>query len=339
MSNFLYIELRGSDVTAMKALVRDAYCSPDELAISDIDRPVVGDGDVLVRVRAAGIDPGVWHLVTGLPYLVRTAGFGLLRPKSRVPGMDVAGTVEAVGANVTRFRPGDEVFGTCDGSFAEYALAEEGRFAPKPANLTHTQAAAVPSSAFAALQALRDSARVRPGQQVLVIGAGGGVGTFAVQLAKTFGAEVTGVCGPTKLDLVRSIGADHVVDYTRADFADGPRRYDVVIDTAGNRPLALLRRVLGPRGTLVIVGAQEGGRWLQGTDRQLRAMLLSPFTGQNLRGLMSKHSAEDLRLLGDLLAAGTITPVVDRTYPLGEVPEALRYLKDGRAAGKVVITV
>ncbi|SFI23801.1 NADPH:quinone reductase [Streptosporangium canum] len=326
-------------MTTMKAMVRDAYCSPDALRLGDIDRPVAGDDDVLVRVHAAGVDQGVWHLVTGLPYVVRVAGFGLLRPASRVPGLDVAGRVEAVGRNVTRFRPGDEVFGTCGGSFAEYACAREDRLAGKPANVTFEQAAAVPTSAVAALQALRDRGQVRAGQKVLVIGAGGGVGTFAVQLAKALGADVTGVCGTTKTDLVRSIGADDVIDYTREDFADGARRYDLILDTAGRRPLSRLRRALTPRGTLVIVGGEGEGRWLQGTDRQLRALLLAPFVRQRLRVLMSAEREEDLRYCGELIEAGEITPIVDRTYPLSEVPEAIRYLRGGHARGKVVITV
>ncbi|OUC95483.1 NAD(P)-dependent alcohol dehydrogenase [Streptosporangium minutum] len=329
----------GGDVTTMKAMVRDAYCSPDALRLGDIDKPVAGDDDVLVRVHAAGVDQGVWHLVTGLPYVVRIGGFGLLRPGSRVPGLDVAGRVEAVGRNVTRFRPGDEVFGTCGGSFAEYACAREDRLARKPANVTFEQAAAVPASAVAALQGLRDRGQVRAGQRVLVIGAGGGVGTFAVQLAKAFGADVTGVCGTTKTDLVRSIGADDVIDYTREDFADGARRYDLILDTAGRRSLSRLRRALTPRGTLVIVGGEGGGRWLQGTDRQLRALLLAPFVRQRLRALMSAEREEDLRYCGELIEAGKVTPIVDRTYPLSEVPEAIRYLRGGHARGKVVITV
>ncbi|GAT68479.1 NADPH:quinone reductase [Planomonospora sphaerica] len=329
--------------TTMRAMFRDAYCPPDRLELRDVGRPVAGPGDVLVRVRAAGVDQGTWQLVTGLPYLIRLAGFGLLRPKVPVPGLDVAGTVEAVGERVTRFRPGDEVFGTCDGALAEYACAPQARLAPKPANLTFEQAAAVPTSAFAALQGLRDAGGIRAGQRVLVIGAGGGVGTFAVQLARAFGAHVTGVCSTAKTGLVRSIGADEVVDHTREDVADGSRRYDLVLDTGGHRSLSRLRRLLTPRGTLVIVGSggsgRGGGRWTQGAGRQLRAVMLSPFVGQNLRGLMSTGREEDLRLLGELLESGKITPVVDRTYPLGELPEALLHLRSGRAAGKVVVTV
>ena len=253
----------------MNAVIQDTYGSPEVLELREIDKPVVGDDEVLVQVRAAGVDPGVWHLMTGLPYLVRIMGYGLRTPKVRIRGRDVAGRVEAVGTNVTRFRPGDEVFGICDGSFAEYVCARPDKLAPKPANLTFEQAAAVPISALTALQAIRNTGKVQPGQTVLIIGAAGGVGTFAVQLAKAFGAKVTGVCSTTKLDLVRSIGADEVIDYTREDFADGARHWDLIVDTAGRRSLSQLRRALAPRGTLVIVGGEGGGRWLGGFDRQI----------------------------------------------------------------------
>ncbi|GAA2848097.1 NAD(P)-dependent alcohol dehydrogenase [Streptosporangium fragile] len=322
----------------MKAIVQDRYGPADVLELRDIDPPAVGDDDVLVRVRAAGVDAGVVHLVTGLPYLLRL-GFGLRAPRSRVRGMDVAGLVEAVGRNVTRFRPGDEVFGTCEGAFAEYARARQDRLAPKPAALTFEQAAAVPVSAQTALQGLRDAGAVQPGQKVLITGAGGGVGTFAVQLAKAFGAEVTGVCGPDKADLVRSIGADHVVDYTREDFTDRPHRYDLILDIAGNRRLSRLRRVLTPRGTLVIMGGEEGGRWFGGNDRQLRATLLSPFVRHRLRMLMSMQRERDLRTVAELIEAGQVTPVVGRTYPLDQAPDAVRHVGEGHARGKVVITV
>jgi len=322
----------------MKAVVRDRYCSPDALEFGDVDQPVIGDGDVLVRVHAAGVDQGVWHLVTGLPYAIRLAGFGVLRPKVRVAGMDVAGRVEAVGKDVRHLKPGDEVFGTCDGSFAEYACADETKFAVKPVNATFEQAAAIPSSGFAALQGLRDSGQIRAGQHVLVVGAAGGVGTFAVQLAKAFGAEVTGVCRTAKVDLVRSIGADHVIDYTLEDFTQGTRRYDLILDTGGNRPLTRLRRALAPTGTLVIAGAEGGGRWLQGTDRQLRAMASSPFGSQRLRGLMSVPRKEDLEFLRGLVEAGKVTPVVDRAFPLSQASEAIRHLRSGHPGGKVVVT-
>jgi NADPH:quinone reductase-like Zn-dependent oxidoreductase len=290
-------------------------------------------------VHAAGIDPGVWHLMTGMPYLVRIMGYGLRVPKSRVPGIDAAGRVEAVGKDVTRFQPGDEVFGTCSGSFAEYARARESKLAPKPANLTFEQAAAVPVSACTALQSLRDKGNLQPGQKVLITGAGGGVGTFAVQLAKAFGAEVTGVCSTTKTDLVRSIGADEVIDYTRDDFADGVRRYDLILDTAGRRSLSHLRRALTPKGTLVIIGGEGGGRWFGGFDRSFRAGMLSPLVRQKLRMLISTERQEDLQFLSELMEARKVTPVIDRTYPLAEVPHAIRYLHEGRARGKVVITV
>ncbi len=326
--------------TKMRAVVQDTYGPPDKvLALRETDKPVIGDDAVLVRVHAAGVDQGVWHVVEGLPYLVRLMGIGLRRPKNPVPGMDVAGTVAAVGANVTSFRPGDEVFGTCDGSYAEYASASPDKLAPKPANLTFEQAAAVPVSAVTALQALRDKGRVRRGQHVLVIGAGGGVGTFAVQLAKAFGATVTGVCSTSKAELVRSIGADDVIDYTRQDFAHGERRYDIVLDTAGSRSLSQLRRVLTPRGTLVIVGGEARGRWLQGVDRLLRALVLSPFIRQNLRSLFSVARPTDLQILRELIEAGKVTPIVDRTFPLNEAPEAIRYMRERRVRGKVVITV
>lgn len=323
----------------MKAIVQDSYGSADVLRLADIDIPVAGDDDVLLRVHAASAHLGDWHVMTGLPYLIRLFGFGVRRPRARVRGTDVAGRVEEVGRNVTRFQPGDEVFGTCDGSFAEYACARQDQLAPKPSNLTPEQSAAVPTSGIAALQGLRDAGQLQPGQRVLVIGAGGAVGTFAVQVAKALGAHVTGVCGTTKADLVRSIGADDVIDYTRDDFADATQRYDLILDTAGSRSLSLLRRALTPGGTLVIVGSEGGGRWLRGSDRQLRAMLLSPFVPQKLRGLMSVQREQDLRFLAELIESGQLTPVIDRTYPLSEVPEALRHLEAGHARGKVVITL
>ena len=258
----------------MKAIIRDAYGSVDVLRLADIDQSVAGDADVLVRVHAAGVDQGVWHLMTGTPYVMRLAGFGIRAPKNPLLGYDVAGRVEAVGARVTEFRPRQEVFGTCRGSFAEYAVARADRLLPKPENVNFEQAAAVPISGFAALQAVRHGG-VRPGQRVLIIGAGGGVGTLAVQIAKAEGAEATGVCSAAKTELVRSVGANHVIDYTREDFADGRNRYDVILDIAGNRSLSELRRALTPRGTLVIVGAEDAGNWL-GIRRQLRAAALSP---------------------------------------------------------------
>ncbi|MDH3290215.1 MAG: NAD(P)-dependent alcohol dehydrogenase [Gemmatimonadota bacterium] len=323
----------------MKAIVQDTYGSPDVLQLRDIDTPVPGDDDVLVRVHAAGVDPGVWHVMTGLPYLIRIMGYGLRAPKTRVRGFDVAGRVEAVGKNVTRFEVGDDVFGMCNGSFAEYACAKEDACARKPANLTFEQAAVVPNSAFTALQGLRNQGKVQAGQRVLIIGAAGGVGSYAVQLAKAFGADVTGVCSTTKLDLVRSIGADHVIDYTREDFAATGQRYDVILDTAGARPLSRLRRALTPRGTLVFVGAEGGNRWTGGIGRQLRAVMLSPFVRHNLRMFIAMGNKEDLEFLKELIEAGKVTPLIDRTYSLSEAPEAIRYLAKGHARGKVAITV
>ena len=323
----------------MKAIVRYKYGSPDVLELREIDKPEIGDDEVLVHVHAAGVDRGVWHLMTGLAYAIRLAGYGLRAPKNPVLGRDLAGVVETVGKNVTRFRPGDEVFGIGEGSFAEYALAREDKLASKPANLTFEQAAVVAISGLTALQGLRDHGRVEPGQEVLIIGASGGVGTFAVQLAKAFGARVTGVCSTTKMEMVRSIGADHVIDYTREDFAEGEQRYDLILDIGGNSSLARLRRTLTPEGTLVIVGGEGGGRWLGGTDRQLRAMMLSPLVGQKLGTFINKENHEDLIVLKELIEAGKVTPAINRTYPLAEVPEAIRYLVEGHARGKVAISV
>lgn len=322
----------------MKAIVQDVYGSPDVLQLREIEKPAIGGDEVLVRVSAAGVDQGVWHLMAGRPYLVRVAGVGLRAPKNPIRGLDVAGVAEAVGAQVTRLRPGDEVFGVCRGSFAEYACAPAHRLVLKPANISSVQAAAVPVSGCTALQAVRDRAKVQSGQRVLVIGAGGGVGTFAVQLAKLFGAAVTGVCSTSKVELVRSIGADRVVDYTREDFAGGDR-YDAILDTAGNRSLSRLRRALTPNGTLVIVGGEGGGRWLGGFDRQLRAQVLSVFGHHKMGTWISTQPRGDLEALRELLEAGKVTPVVDRTFPLSEVADAIRYLRDGRARGKVVIAV
>jgi NADPH:quinone reductase-like Zn-dependent oxidoreductase len=323
----------------MKAIVRDTYGSPDVLELRDIDKPEIGDDEVLVRVHAAGLDRGVWHVMTGLPYPIRLAGYGLRAPKNPVIGSDVAGVVEAVGKNVSRFQPGDEVFGIGKGTYAEYAGALEDKLAPKPANLTFEQAAVVAISGLTALQALRDHGKVRPGQEVLIIGASGGVGTFAVQIAKAFGAQVTGVCSTAKVEMVRSIGADHVIDYTREDFAESGRRYDLILDIGGNSTLARLRRALAPQGTLVITGGEGGGRWLGGTDRQIRAMMLSPFVSQKLGTFINKENHEDILVLKELIESGKVTPVIDRTYPLSEVPETIRYLQEGHARGKVVITV
>ena len=326
----------------MKAIVQDVYGSADVLELRNIDRPPIGDEEVLVQVHAAGVDPGVWHLMAGEPYLIRAMGFGLRAPKVKVRGRDVAGVVAAAGARVTRFRAGDEVYGTCEsGSFAEYAAAQEKRLAAKPAGLSFEQAAVVPISGVTALQAVRDSGRVQREQQVMVIGAAGGVGSFAVQIAKASGARVTGVCSSSKVGLVLSIGADDVIDYTRDAIDCHGARYDVVIDTAGNRPLSLLRRTMTPHGTLVLVGGEHGGgRVLGGFDRQLlRAPLVSMFAGQRLCGLTAKEGAADLEAITRLIDSGAVTPVIDRTYALADAPDAIRYLAEGHAAGKVVVTV
>ncbi len=324
----------------MKAIVQDRYGSADVLEFRDIEEPVVGDDDVLVLVRAAGCGPDVWHLMAGMPYMARPM-IGLRRPKVGVRGWDVAGTVEAVGANVTGFEPGDEVMGTAEqGSFAELAVTQSDKLVAKPAGLSFEQAAALPISGITALRAVRDEGKVQPGQTVLVIGAAGGVGTLTVQIAKSLGAKVTGVCSTSKVDLVKSIGADDVIDYTREDFSGGVRRWDVIVDTAGRRGLSQLRRALTPKGTLVIVGGDGGGHWTGGFFRGvLRAPVVSLFVGQRLRGLATKIKQEDLVTLTELVEAGSVTPVIDRTYPLIEAPDAIRYLEEGHAAGKIVITV
>ncbi|HVW41182.1 MAG TPA: NAD(P)-dependent alcohol dehydrogenase [Amycolatopsis sp.] len=325
----------------MTAVVQDRYGpAPEELLrVTEIDIPAIEDDGVLVRVHAAGVDRGTWHIMSGLPYPIRLAGFGLRRPAYANPGRALAGTVEAVGPGVTGFARGDEVFGTSTSTFAEYAAARTGRLAPKPANLSFTQAAAVPVSGATALQAVRDHARVQAGEKVLIIGASGGVGTFAVAIAKAFGADVTGVCGTGKVDLVRALGADHVIDYTRADFADGGHRYDVILDIGGNARLSRLRRALSPRGRLVIVGGETGGRLLGGSDRQVRATLLSPFVRQQLGTFVATENAADLMALRELIEGGKLVPAIDRTYPLTEVAAAIRHLLDGKVRGKLVVCV
>lgn len=320
----------------MKAIMQDHYGEVDTLELRDIATPTIADDEVLIRVHAAGLDPGVWHLMTGRPYLARLIARGL---RNQPRGMDVAGTVESVGTNVKGVAPGDAVFGTCHGSFAEYASARHDTIAPKPANLTFEQAAVVPVSACTALQGLRDQGRVRAGQKVLVIGAAGGVGTFAVQIAKAFGSQVTGVCSTTKTELVRSIGADAVIDYTREPITDGRARFDLILDTAGRRPLSQLRQALTPHGTIVIVGGEGGGRWMGGFDRGFRGQLIGPVVHQRIRQLTAKVTREDLLTLTDLIEAGKVTPVIDTTYPLSEAPKAIRHWEDGHAQGKVAITV
>jgi NADPH:quinone reductase-like Zn-dependent oxidoreductase len=309
------------------------------LELRTVEDPAVGEHDVLLRVRAAGCGPDVWHIMTGLPYMARLA-LGFRRPKIRTRGWDVAGTVEAVGSSVEDLRAGDDVMGTVEGSFAELAVGAIDTLVPKPARLGFEEAAAVPVSGATALQAVRDKGKVGPGQSVLVIGAAGAVGSLTVQIAKAFGAKVTGVCSTSKLDLIRSIGADDVIDYTREVFTDGTRRWDLIVDTAGRRPLSQLRRALAPNGTLVIVGGDGGGRWTGGFFRGvLRAPLLSLFVGQRLCGLTATVKQENLRTLTELIDAGKITPIIDRTYPLAEAADAIRYLAEGHPRGKVVIAV
>ncbi len=323
----------------MQAIVQDGYGSVDRLVHAQVARPEIADGEVLVRVHAAGLDRGTWHMMAGKPYLLRVLGFGIRRPKNRVPGLDVAGTVAAVGSAVTRFAIGDEVFGMSRGSFAEYAAAREDKLARKPANLSFEQAAVVPISAGTALQGLTDVGRVKAGDKVLVLGASGGVGSYAVQLAKAFGAEVTGVAGTAKLDLVRSLGADHVLDYTRDDYADGSHHYDLVLDIAGNPGLSRLRRALTPTGTVVLVGGEDGGNLTGGMNRSLRALALSALVRQRLAWFVAQERASDLERLTELIEAGQVTPSIDRTYPLDQVPDAMRHLVSGQVRGKVAITI
>jgi NADPH:quinone reductase-like Zn-dependent oxidoreductase len=325
----------------MPGIGQDRYgpVPEDVLRLTRLAVPPVAAGDVLVRVHAASVDRGTWHLMAGLPYPIRLAGFGLRRPTYANPGRALAGTVEAAGAGVTGLSPGDAVYGIGQASFAEYAVAPAGKLAAKPASLSFAQAAAVPISGSTALQAVRDHGRIRPGEHVLIIGASGGVGSFAVQLAKSAGAEVTGVCSTGTVDEVRALGADHVVDYTREEITDGHRRYDVVLDIGGNRPLGRLRRALTARGRLIIVGGENGGRWLGGTDRQIRAQLLSLVVRQHLGTFINKENAGDLVTLREMIDAGTLSPTVDRTYPLGDVPAAVRHLLEGHPRGKIVIAV
>ena len=324
----------------MRAVVQDRYgTDPDVvLTVAEVARPAIGDHDVLVKVAAAGVDMGTWHCMTGMPYAMRIAGFGLRSPNAMNPGRALAGTVEAVGRAVTSFSPGDEVYGSCDGSFAEFASVPAEQLAPKPWNLTFVQSAAVPISGTTALQALR-KAKVQPGQRVLVVGASGGVGSFAVQLAKAMGASVTGVCSTPKVDFVQTLGADRVVDYLEEDLADGSHEYDVIIDIGGSRRLADLRQALASQGTLVIVGGETGGRWLGGFDRALRAVLLSSFVSQTLGLLTSTEKASGLDTLREMIESGQVTPAIDRTFPMADAAGGIRHLREGRSQGKVVITI
>lgn len=320
----------------MKAIVQEKYGSPDVLELKEIDKPVVKDDEVLVRVHAAAVNPADWHTMRGTPYIARMV-FGLLRPKGKVRGTDVAGHVEAVGKNVTQLQAGDEVFGWCQGTLAEYVCAGEDSFVPKPADLTFEQAAAVPLAALTALQALRDKGNLQAGQKVVINGASGGVGTFAVQIAKSFGADVTGVCSTRNVDMVRSIGADRVVDYTREDFTTSGQRYDVIFDN-GDRSLSDLRRALTAEGALLAIGG-SAGRWINGLGRAIKARVLSRFVSQRLPSFLTQWNQEDLQVLKELIEAGKVTPIIDRTYPLSEASEAMRHLEEGHARGKVVVTV
>jgi NADPH:quinone reductase-like Zn-dependent oxidoreductase len=336
----------------MKAMVQDRYGPPDVLELKDIDKPVAKDGEVLVRVHAASVHPDVWHVLRGLPYVLRIMGAGLSKPKNSVPGTDVAGRVESVGKDVTRFRPGDEVFGESvrghqwhnGGAYAEYTSVPEDQLALKPANISFEQAAAVPTSGLIALQGLHEYGQIQPGQKVLINGAAGGVGAIAVQLAKAYGADVTGVDSARKLDLVRSLGADQVIDYTQEDFTQSGKRYHLIVDIPGNHSFSECRRALTPKGTYVLIGhdhfGKQGDRFLGGLPRGLKQIAMSPFVSQLPDLSFSTPSKRDsMAVLKEFLEAGKLTPVIDRTYPLSEVPEAIRYLEEGQARGKVVITV
>ena len=318
----------------MKAIVYSNYGSPDVLQCKEVEKPTAGDDEVLIRVRAASVNP-VDRLFRGTPYLVRLLT-GLRKPKDTRLGRDVAGQVEAVGRNVTQFKPDDEVFGACRGAFAEYACASERALVVKPDNVTFEQAASVPVAALTALQGLRDKGRIQPGQKVLINGAAGGVGTFAVQIAKSFGADVTGVCSTRNVEMVRSIGADRVIDYTQEDFTKGAQRYDLIFDCVSNHSLSACRRVLNPKGICVIVGGP--GVWMILT-RALKALVLSRFVSQNFRMFIARLTKEDLTVMRELMEAGKVTPVIDKRYKLSEVPKAIRYLEEGHARGKLVITL
>ena len=316
----------------MKAIAQNAYGSPDALQLKEVADPVLEEDEVLVRVHAAALNAGDVFSLRGSPWLARFS-VGFPQPKDYILGWDMAGRVEAVGEQVTRFRPGDEVFASCSHTLAEYVSVAEDKAAPKPANLTFTQAAAVPTAAITALQGLRDAGKVQPGQAVLINGASGGVGTFAVQIAKAFGAEVTGVCSTRNADMVRSLGADHVVDYTREDFTQGDRRYDLILDNVASHSFAELRRVLTPHGVIVPNSGHGGMGYV------LKAFVLSPFTRQVTGMYLASSNDKDLAVLKDLIEAGKVRPVIDRTYPLHQTPDAFRYLEESHAQGKVVITV
>ena len=322
----------------MKAIVYYRYGSPDVLKCEEIEKPTPAEDEVLIKVRAASVNPYDWHFMRGTPYFVRIPA-GLLKPKDRRLGVDVAGWVEAVGRSVTEFKPGDEVFGVSRGAFAEYACASESALVMKPANVTFEQAASVPIAALTALQGLHDKGRIQPAQRVLINGAAGGVGTFAVQIAKSFGAEVTGVCSTRNVAMVRSIGADHVIDYTQEDFTKGGQRYDLILDNVGSHSLLEYRRALNPKGIFVIVGGPTNGQWIGPLTIPIKALMLSPFVSQKFLPFLAELNKEDLTRLSDLMQAGKVTPVIDRRYKLSEVPAAIRYLEEGHARGKVVISV
>ena len=322
----------------MLAMVQDTYGSAEVLQLKDIDKPEIGDGEVLVRVRAAGVNPADWAIMSGLPYIARPV-YGMRKPKNAVRGTDVAGVVEAVGTGVTRVRPGDEVFGWCVGAYAEYASVSEDALALKPANLTFEQAAAVPMAGLVALQALRDQGNVQAGQSVLVNGASGGIGTFAVQIAKSLGAQVTGVCSTRNIDMVRSIGADHVIDYTQEDFTRSRQRYDFILDNVANHSLSDLRRALTPTGTLVPNGGGFDNHWFASGGRVIKANVLKRSGDHRLRPFLLSPKLDDLVTLKELIEAGKIAPVIDRTYPLSETPQAISHVGEGHARGKVAITV
>jgi NADPH:quinone reductase-like Zn-dependent oxidoreductase len=326
----------------LKAIVRDTYGSPDVLELTDIDKPEPGDDEVLLRVHAASVNPADWHILRGAPYIARIE-FGLRKPKDRVLGCDVAGHIEAVGKNVTMLQPGEEVFGSPFmhglGAFAEWVCISEDLLAPKPAALSFEQVAAVPLAALTALQGLRDQGRIEPGHKVLIIGASGGVGTFAVQIAKSFDAEVSGVCSTRNVEMVRALGAEHVIDYTREDFTQSGQKYDLIFQLAGTLSPSECRSALTSNGNLVLSSGESEGRWIGPVDRVIKGLVLSGFVSQKMASFTVKPNREDLQLLKQFIEDGTLTPEIDRTYPLAQVPEAIRYLEEGHARGKVVITL
>ncbi len=323
----------------MNAITYDRYGSPDVLKCGETAKPAPADDEVLIKVRAASVNPYDWHFMRGEPYLVRIAAGGLRKPKDSRLGADVAGEIEAVGRNITQFKPGDGVFGSCKGAFAEYACASESKLVMKPDNVTFEQAASVPIAAFTALQGLRDKGHIQPGQKVLINGAAGGVGTFAVQIAKSFGAEVTGVCSTRNMEMVRSIGADQVVDYIQEDFTNSAPRYDVILDCVGNHPFSECRRVLNPRGIYLAAGGTTDNWMIGPLTRAIKALVLSWFVSQKHVMVLAKPSKEDLAIMAELMATRKVTPVIDRSYTLREIPDAIRYLEQGHARGKVVIAV